>query len=122
MQDLRAEGNVVSEEDNAALDALNDVYRKLFDHRDSDGPFDTLGEFRRNGWDVVRTKPLHAVKDAPYEYKTAQVVITRGITSDGADVTNVDTTPDDIGLVEVLGLLRLAEDTMLTCPPAGDVE
>lgn len=51
------------------------------------------------------------------EYETARITITRVITEGGHDETYVETTPA-IGLVEALGLLRLAEDTLIQHPPA----
>ena len=51
------------------------------------------------------------------EYETARITITRVITEDGHDQTYVETSAD-IALVEALGLLRMAEDTLIQNPPA----
>jgi hypothetical protein len=52
--------------------------------------------------------------------ETARITITRVIGEDGSDEHFVETHPDDIGLVEALGLLRLAEDSLIQHPPADD--
>lgn len=54
------------------------------------------------------------------DYETARIIITRVLTAEGRDETYVETMPA-LGLVEALGLLRLAEDTLIQSPPA-DIE
>jgi hypothetical protein len=53
--------------------------------------------------------------------ETARVTITRVLTPEGQDQHFVEATPG-MSLVEALGLLRLAEDTLIQFPPseAGD--
>ena len=52
------------------------------------------------------------------DYETARIVVTRVLTDSGKDEHSVEVTPDDLGLVEALGLLRLAEDSLIQFPPA----
>ena len=46
-------------------------------------------------------------------FETARITITRRLTPDGDDQTGFYLAPDDLALVETLGLLRLAEDTAI---------
>lgn len=54
-------------------------------------------------------------------YETARITITRVLSDEGADETFVDAT-EGMGLVEALGLLRLAEDTLIKFPPTMEGE
>jgi hypothetical protein len=47
----------------------------------------------------------------------ARIVITRSLMHDGEDRHTTDAT-DGLALVEALGMLRLAEDTLIQNPPA----
>ena len=49
----------------------------------------------------------------------ARIVITRVLTEDGADIHNVEATAG-MSLIESLGMLRLAESTLLEFPPGAD--
>lgn len=49
----------------------------------------------------------------------ARIVITRVLTEDGDDVHNVEATAG-MSLIEALGMLRLAESTVLEFPPGED--
>lgn len=59
----------------------------------------------------------HGMTDGDYE--TARITITRVLTAGGTDETFVDASAG-MSLVEALGLLRLAEDTLIQHPPAED--
>jgi hypothetical protein len=54
-------------------------------------------------------------------YETARITITRVLTMHGEDEHYVETS-DDLGLLEALGMLRLAEDSLIQHPPAEDDE
>ena len=43
----------------------------------------------------------------------ASITITRYLDEDGYDMVTVETEPEESGLVEQLGLLRLAEDSII---------
>lgn len=49
--------------------------------------------------------------------ETARITITRVLTADGKDQHFVEATPG-MSLVEALGMVRLAEDTLIQFPPA----
>lgn len=51
-------------------------------------------------------------------FEAARIVVTRTLTDEGEDRHDLYVEPDDLGLVEALGLLRLAEDTLIQFPPA----
>ena len=59
------------------------------------------------------------MSDDDGDFETARITITRVLTAEGADIHNVEAT-SGMSLIEALGLLRLAESTLLEFPPGAD--
>lgn len=51
--------------------------------------------------------------------ETARIVITRAISDEGRDLHFVETS-EDLPLIEALGMLRMAEDSLIQNPPMQD--
>lgn len=53
------------------------------------------------------------------DLEVARIVITRTLTDDGKDLHEVETSPD-MPLIEALGMLRMAEDSLIQHPPMSE--
>lgn len=55
------------------------------------------------------------------DFETARITITRRLTADGADIVRLSVEPEEITLLETLGMLRMAEDSAIELAQ-GDVQ